>query len=102
LIGRSARRGIAKSLREIIDLADRPLSAVACNVPLCRRKVRASRSSLLELARRIESPQPVDARGVARAMVLLTAGDGPLYDRPNADDLEAAIQAALAALDMRL
>jgi hypothetical protein len=34
--------------------------------------------------------------------MLLIIGDGPVYHRPAADDLEPAVQAALAALEFNL
>lgn len=102
LIGTSVRRDVARSLREVVELATRPRAPRMCSVPLCWHKILASQSSLLELARRLESPLPVDARGVARARLLLTAGDGPLYDRPHGNDLECAVQDALNALDVAI
>ncbi len=102
LIGTRARGDIARSLREVVELACQPRAPRACSVPLCWRKILAARPALLALACRLESPQPVDARGVARARLLLTAGNGPLYDRPGADDLEPAVQDALTALEVTL
>lgn len=99
LIGRSARRGLARSLRRIIEDAWLPLGPLNSAVPLCRRKVLASQASLLALAERLTSGEPVEARGVAQVSLLLGDSCGPLYDRPSADDLEPAIQAALAALE---
>jgi hypothetical protein len=87
-------------LREVVDQARYPGSPRVCAIPLCRRKVLSSRDSLLELARRLEYAEPVDVRGVARARVLLTSGDGPLYNLPHADDLEPVVLDALAALEV--
>ena len=49
---------------------------------------------------RLVSSDPVDARGVARARLLLTDGSGPIYARPTADDLQPALERTLVALTM--
>ncbi|MBV8219684.1 MAG: hypothetical protein JO325_14555 [Solirubrobacterales bacterium] len=60
-------------------------------MPLSRRAVLASRESLLGLAERLESPDPVNPCGVARVLVLLTDGTGPLYSRGGGDRLREAV-----------
>ncbi len=102
LIGATARRDLARTVRRLVDDARQPFIPISSGVPLCRRKVLASREALSELADRLTSGEPVEARGVAQVRLLLTAGDGPLYHRPAADDLEPAVQAALAALEFSL
>ncbi|MEO6859515.1 MAG: hypothetical protein ABI323_13170 [Solirubrobacteraceae bacterium] len=102
LIGAPARRDLARSVRGRVDDARRPFDPRSSGVPVCRRKVLASRETLWELADRLTSGEPVEARGVAQVRLLLIAGDGPLYHRPGAADLEPAVQAALAALEFRL
>jgi hypothetical protein len=49
-------------------------------VPLSRRVVLHWRESLLGVAERLERPEPVNPCGVARVLVLLTDGTGPLYN----------------------
>lgn len=102
LIGAPARGDLARTLRRLVDAASRPFVPLTPGVPVCRRKVLASRETLWELADRLASGDPVQARGVAQVRLLLIAGDGPLYHRPAADDLEPAVQAALAALEFSL
>ncbi len=85
-----------------MDAASQPFVPLTSGVLICRRKVLASQETLWELADRLTSGEPVEARGVAQVRLLLIAGDGPLYHHPAADDLEPAAQAALAALEFSL
>ncbi len=76
-----ARRRVARSLRGVVSAADRPTgSLLGAAIPVSRRTVIAWRHGLLGLAERLERREPVNPCGVARALVLLTDGAGPLYD----------------------
>ena len=76
-----ARRRLARSLRARVKDAERPAAIrISAAVPLCRRAVLPWRESLLGLAERLERPDPVNPAGVARVLVLLTDGTGPLYN----------------------
>ena len=99
LIGANARLKLASYISRLTDEARRPPAPLVPGVPICRRNVVASRQTLLELAQRLVGNEPVDARGVAYARVLLTSIDGPLYDARVADRLEQGLLAAIAALD---
>lgn len=75
------RRQVARSLRRLVELAETPAGALlGPAVPVCRRAVLTWREGLLGLADRLEQPVPLDPRGAARALVLLTDGGGPFYD----------------------
>jgi hypothetical protein len=75
-----ARRGAARSLRQVVRSAEEPLAAMfSAAVPVSRRAVLPWREALLGLADRLEQPGPVNPCGVARLLVLLTDGGGPLY-----------------------
>ena len=102
LIRAGTRRKLARLLRRLITEATRRRVPRAPRVPLCRRKILASRELLRELAERLASQEPVDARGVAQLRLLLIGVVGPLYDDPGADDLEPVLQAALEALDLSI
>jgi hypothetical protein len=78
LAGMPARRRVARSLRDVVKAADRP-ALVSSAVPVSRRTVVPWREALLGLAERLERPEPVNPCGVARALVVLTDGGGPLY-----------------------
>lgn len=99
LLGAKTRGGLARSIRRLIDKAQRPFGPFTPAVPICRRKILASTESLGKLADRLLSSEPVDARGVATVAVLLTDGCGPVYHRPGADDLESVVRQALRALE---
>ncbi len=60
-------------------------------VPLSRRAVVRWRESLLGLAERLERPDPANPCGVARVLVLLTDGTGPLYNPGAADRMSDTV-----------
>ena len=75
------RRRVAGLLRRLVKLAEvSPAGRLACAVPVCRSSVLRWREGLLGLAERLDGPAPVNPCGVARALVLLTDGGGPLYN----------------------
>jgi len=85
-VARRSRLRLARSLRARVRDAERPNAPqLSAAIPLSRRAVLASREGLLGLAERLESPDPVNPCGVARVLVLLTDGSGPLYS-PGARD----------------
>jgi len=87
-----ARRRLARSLRARVKDAERPAAPrLSAAVPLSRRAVRSWRESLLGLAERLERPDPVNPCGVARVLVLLTDGTGPLYNLGAADRMSDAV-----------
>jgi hypothetical protein len=101
LIGQTTRRELALAIHHILHEAKRPTHPHT-RVPICRRKVAQSASALEQLADRLLSPGAVDARGVAQVRLLLRDGTGPLYSRPQADDLEQPVRATIKALELRL
>jgi len=92
LARRRTRRRLARSLRARVKDAERPSAPqLSAAIPLSRRAVLSSRESLLGLAERLESQDPVNACGVARILVLLTDGTGPLYTPGAVDRLREAV-----------
>jgi hypothetical protein len=79
LAGMTQRRRLAEALRELVKRAERP-GLLTSAVPVSRPAVIPWREGLLGLAERLEGPDPVNPCGVARGLVLLTDGGGPLYD----------------------
>lgn len=76
----STRRRLARSLRGVAsDVEDRRAAVLGPGVPVCR-KVLPWREGLLGLAERLDGREPVNARGVARTLLLLTDGSGPIYN----------------------
>jgi hypothetical protein len=101
LIGSRARVTLAQSIRRLLDDAAYPLRPMRFTIPICRSKVWRSRQTLQELAERLLSDEPLDARGLAQLRLLLSDGAGPLYGHPGADDLAPALEHVLAALEVR-
>lgn len=100
LIRARTRRSLARSLRRVIEDATRPVNPRGPGVSICRRKILASHESLLELADRLSSQEPVDVRGVAQVSLMVTGVIGALYVDPCAEDLEPAVEEALEALEL--
>lgn len=76
------RRELARSLREVVRRAENPSPApFGSTVPVLGNVVLSWREGLLGLAERLERPVPTNPCGVARVLLLLTDGAGPLYSR---------------------
>lgn len=92
LTGMRARRRLARSLRARVKDAEKPTALrFSAAVPLSRRAVLPWREGLLGVAERLERPEPVNPCGVARLLVLLTDGTGPLYNPGAADRMSEAV-----------
>jgi hypothetical protein len=63
-----------------------------------RARVRAACDELSRLADTLEDPGPVDAVGVAQALLLLTDGTGPLYNPDSRASLCAGAERAAQKL----
>jgi hypothetical protein len=90
LAGLPARRRVARSLRGVVRAADQP-APLSSAVPVWRPTVLPWRQALLGLAERLERPEPVNPCGVARALIVLTDGAGPLYVREAARSVGEAV-----------
>lgn len=101
LIGSRARVSLALGIQRLLAESGDPLRPLTFSVPVCRRKIRRSRPTLERLAERLVGDEPLDARGLAQVRLLLSDGSGPIYLHPAADDLEPALQRAMAALEVR-
>ena len=96
LISPTIRRQLARTLRGVVESARQP------SWPPARwpgAEVARAGSELLVLAERLERPEAVDARGVARVRVLLGDGGGPLHVHRGAHGLVEAAREAVAALE---
>jgi hypothetical protein len=83
---------LARTVRARVKDAERPaVPQLSAAVPLCRRTVVRWREGLLGLAERLERPGPVNPCGVARLLVLLTDGTGPLYEPGAADRMSDTV-----------
>ena len=93
------RRSIAQSLRRVVRDAQTGRRAALGQVKPSRARVTAARAELSLLADTLDEPGPVAAGGVARALLLLTDGTGPLYS-PR-DDTRLAAGAVRATRELR-
>jgi hypothetical protein len=92
---------LAQSIRRLVQDTTHPLRPLHFSVPICRSKIWRCRHTLEELADRLLSAEPLDARGLAQLRLLLSDGGGPLYGRPGEDDLAPALERVIAALEVR-
>jgi hypothetical protein len=76
-----SRRRAARALRSAVADVDRPHYGISAAVPVSRVAVSEWREGLLGVADVLDSADPVDPCGVARAYELVTDGGGPLYSR---------------------
>jgi hypothetical protein len=101
LIGSRERLALARAIRRVIEDSEHARRPMRFAVPICRRKVRRSQQTLVDILERLLGHEPLDARGVAQIRLLLSDGAGPLYVHPQVDDLEPALARAVAALDVQ-
>jgi hypothetical protein len=92
------RRDLARSANRVLATAMQPSLGARLPVPVCRDRVRDCSAEFGELIRRLDAAGPVPVQGVARASVLLSEADGPLYHRASPGDLRATVRAATQAL----
>ena len=92
----SRRRELARTIRRISQCAPRGRWGVS---PL-RGRVAAASDELETLAEALAEPNPVSARGVAQALLLVTDGTGPLYN-PYSDG-SVRSRAATAAANLTI
>lgn len=102
LIGHPIRIAMAHEIRAIAKEVSSPRCFADPRVPICRRALLESVAALDALADRLEAPDAVEARGVARLLVVLRDGTGPLFNPARADRLADALTEALEALEPSL
>ncbi len=99
LVRVATRVALARRVRDVIADAERAPVFATTRMPVCRRKVLLARPQLNALGRGLLAAGPVAPAGVALAARLLHDGGGPIYARPEADDLAVAAEAACRALE---
>ena len=96
LTSTAERDAIARSLRTAVS--DSHTGTVfSSRIPLHPRNIAAAEELIDTITLRLHSPQPVNARGMARLRRVISDGSGPLYWYGNGD-LRGRLGAALAAL----
>ncbi|MGV0717642.1 hypothetical protein ABQE93_19770 [Mycolicibacterium sp. XJ662] len=91
------RASVARALRKAVRDARSGGLLRSSRLPMHVPNISAAEAMIDTVARRLESPQPVGARGMARLRELLADGSGPLY-RFGRGDLTGRLGAALAEL----
>ncbi len=89
---------LGDQLRRIVRDVDQPPGGAKMRIEPSREQVLAAEQDLRRLASRLQSPRRSKAAGVAKVMLLLTDGTGPLYDRSTGTSLSGAVREARAAL----
>lgn len=100
LTTRRHRRKLARSLHGLLDpvtVRGGPSAAIAPH----RGELARARLPLARLAALLEIDEPVYARGVAMAELLLTQGDSHLYVPERAGQLRSEVEAIVDALEGR-
>jgi hypothetical protein len=92
------REALARHWEHALAKAAQPPSASYSVAPLARGPVLAAEPVIRELAWLLRAPQPVTARGVAMARLLLTDAGSPLYRRAAPGSLPAELRSAIAQL----
>jgi hypothetical protein len=98
LTGRSERDRVASGIEKVVDNAEDPNFRLSAAAPVDGAAVLAARDELRALAARLRSDEPVHARGIALADVLLADTDSALYPPTDRERLRAAARAAIDAL----
>jgi hypothetical protein len=91
------RETIAQSLRTALADANGRGLLLSSRIPLHVPNITAAQDMIEAVTLRLQSPRPVNARGVARLRQILSDGTGPFY-RYGRGDLRGRLGAALAAL----
>lgn len=97
------RAAVARALRRLVRDATQPPRYVHHGSPTLQRvRIRKARGELELLIRRLESPGPLPAAGMAKVHLLLCDGGGPLYYAGARSDLQRLLDEALQTLDAPL
>jgi hypothetical protein len=90
------RRRIASSIECVMEEADGDWHGMSSEAPVQYGFVRVAQPALQTLVDTLATDGPVDPRGVALSIALLTDTSGPLY---RAESSDALARAALSAVD---
>jgi hypothetical protein len=97
LVQPTLRHVIAEGLRRVLARAGTAPYGAA--IPVAQASVEMYAEELLALAERLDGEHPVEARGVARARLLLVDGSSPLYRVASPLKLHIALDRALNGLE---
>jgi hypothetical protein len=101
LTSEANRRDIARSLREVVALAENPRAEWLGSTALLNRDVvLPSRDGLMGLVKQLEQSSPIGPCGVARARLLAFDGMGPLYNPVSERSIGEAISWTADGLEL--
>src|SRR5437588_8734513 len=86
----SRRRRIARAIHQLVREAHEGGSQSLLRVAPAWRQIVSAREELGRLAFLLAEPGPVQARGVAQTLLLLSDGTGPLYNPRSPSSLRAS------------
>jgi hypothetical protein len=93
-----ARERVAANVERLIAEAHRRDPILSAAVPVRHDAIREARPELIGLARSLREPVEVSPQGIARTLILLTDGAGPVFNSKCGASLRGEVQAAEAAL----
>ena len=93
------RQKLAAYWENVLTRTTRPRHPADPRVPVQRSPVLAAADDIRHMIGVLRTPNPVSARGVALANLLLTDGTGPLYNSRSTADLAVRVQDAIRYLD---
>jgi hypothetical protein len=73
------RRALGRDIVALLNRAGDQRWSLTSAIPRSGAAIDAARPALTQIAIALRSPEPVRAQGVARVLVLLRDGNGPLY-----------------------
>jgi hypothetical protein len=89
------RAGLATSLRNVVETAERRPGAFTAAIPVRREQVRAQRRLILDLADDLESGDEIRPGGIVMVERLLEEGASPLYVEGALREFLVQVRAAL-------
>jgi hypothetical protein len=99
LVTPQSRKTLAAWWGEVVRRANLPQSPLTPSVPVAGGRILVAEGAIRDLVDALHSPQPVAARGVAEAGLLLRDGTGPVYNARSSMDLATAVRVAFRHLE---
>jgi hypothetical protein len=101
LTSRHRRRGLARTLERLLRDAEHPPAlALGAAVRPCRSQVMPAAPALRAIVTRLRSGAPLEARGIAALLAVLSDGSGPCYSRADPGALTARLETVSRWLDV--
>jgi hypothetical protein len=94
----AARRRLARALESLLAVEDRPRGLLTSAVAPDPIEVRDARPALYAVLHRLESDEPVSARGMQMVRELLIDGNSPLFQPAERGEFGDRLRAAAAEL----